>query len=212
VGHATWNQSKAEVNMAAERPWKKPFDDLLEELTAYWGGTTEGYDDNVSPDGRSVPASYWLYPRYSVDVKGYDVRIEIREMPFRGMNFLEGGDNVEYLRISTLVESNFNAIIRHEHFFDRWKKALRLDWEFQTGSEEFDSKYFIIADHKDNPMALSDPKMQRQIVALEPFYSLQIGRNESMLSQVITDEDQLSIENVKPVIDNLLVFADSFER
>jgi len=157
--------------MTLEKLWRKPYQKLIGELTEQWGGKVIDPSENDRGGFLQAPPGMFEYPRFFADIEEFHLRVESSELPFLGASFLEGADNYEYLRISasTDTDTKMSLAVRHEGFYDRMKKALRLEWEYQTGYEEFDKKYFILADHRGHPERLRDSAIQQAIMAMEPF-------------------------------------------
>jgi len=126
--------------MLSEKPWRKEFDKLIQDMTAHWGGQITNFE---KPEDRDLDlTSLYVYPIYKAKIDNYAVHVTISEFPLPGGGIISAADNVEYISVFLVVPCSFTAAIRHEHLIDRFKKKLGLENEVQTGNEEFDKKYF----------------------------------------------------------------------
>ncbi len=183
--------------MSIERPWQKPFDELLEELKARLGGEIKMPRDYGGANGRNPPPDIYNYPMFSTEVEGYKLIVEISEFPVTGASYLESGDNVEYLSLHVNTPIDCDLLIRHEGLIDRFKKRIGVTKEFQTGNEEFDRTYFLYVNPDHDASWLRDSTFRKAIEALEPFDAMRFAPYGIYLSQGIHDKQQLSFSAVE---------------
>ncbi|KPK63428.1 hypothetical protein AMJ83_07115 [candidate division WOR_3 bacterium SM23_42] len=177
--------------MTLEKPWKKHFKRLLEQMTSNWRGRLTG------PDEQSL-AEIYTYPTFNGEYKGRKFIVEISEFPStpRKPGLGEGMDNVEYLRIRFTVESKYRIRITHEDFADRLGKLMHLQHEFQTGDKKFDRRFFIKLVSQDDRQLMLDAAVRDLISELEPFAIIEITQNGILWSQMLRSKKQLEFETV----------------
>ncbi len=186
--------------MSLEKPWGKAFEELLEKFLQHYRGEISGSDSKGESPAWGYDTSFFFYPLFFGEWKGYTFTIEISEFPASGFSVLEAIDNIEYLRIFVTKPTSYSILIVHEDWHYRLGKKLHWDHEFQTGNKEFDSKYYLKIKSDKDRYLLTDSRLQYQIRNLEPFSALQVLASGIRWSQMITDEKQLDFM----VVDNYL--------
>jgi hypothetical protein len=187
--------------MSLEKPWEKPFEGLLQEISQHYRGEIYKADSRKpisSYDG--VDSSYFLYPVFHGELPGQKFLIEISEFPASDISDLEAIDNVEYLRIFVIKPTLYRITVAHEDWLRRLEKKFHLDREFQTGNEEFDRRYYLRPQSEKDKQLLRDSQFQEMVRGIEPFSVLQVSKSGVRWSQMITDEKQLDFL----VVDNYL--------
>lgn len=177
--------------MTLEKPWKKHFKRLLEQMTTHWHGRLTG------PDEQSLSEIY-TYSTFNGEYKGRKFTVEISEFPAtpRKTGFGEGMDNVEYLRIRFMIESKYRIRITHEDVADRIGKFLHLQHEFQTGDKKFDRRFFVKLASQDDKQLMWNAAVRDLISELEPFAVIEITQNGILWSQMLQSKKQLEFETV----------------
>jgi hypothetical protein len=192
----------------------KPFEKLVVELEARWG--EESTDKAPSaPNGESLISgrSLWAYPFFSGTREGSRVAVTISEQPVGQGNLLDAADNCEFLQISLFRKIGVCLILRHEGIFDRLKKKIRFDWEYQTGNAEFDRKYYIAEARSERDRKLVDKgDFQKLVNKLEPFASLALLDSGVHCSLFIEDESILSFECIDSYLRQLQLIIELADR
>jgi len=187
--------------MSLERPWEKAFDQLRRELEKAYETVEKPHADAQRVQAQSGGVNIWQYPQFAAARQGVPVAVTIGEFPIGAVDAIGGSDNVEFLQLSVLRPLGLTITVRHEGFADRFFKAVKIEWEFQTGNPEFDRKYYIvdIRTEKDKQLA-RDPRFQEQVEKLEPFASVVLSNRGAHWSQSIEDGSQLTF----PYVDDRL--------
>lgn len=210
--------------MSYEKPWSKEFDSLLEKMTARWGGEIDGPEDLAKDDRRkrgdtntsfaqaeaghaAGPIDLYYYPRYTAVIDNHTISMTVWEYPFPGTRMMEGEDNIEYLLIVLHMSCNHRIAVRHEHFMDRFKKKVGLEYELQTGDGKFDRDYFLITRPKENIEFLKLPVVQKTIRDMEPFAGISFGMYGISFSRELCDEKQFDIAEIKSIVHRLIGLA-----
>ncbi len=184
-----------------ERPWEGPFDQLITELNGRWEGdilrpSTQREDDRAR--------EFFAYPKLRAKVNRHNLEVEISDLPLSGSAELEGADNVKYLRLFVPCTLDHRVLIRHERLLDRVSKAFRLTWEFQTGAESFDRKYFLTSKKGQDLDWICQSEVQATIEALEPFTAVRIYEHGIQWSRELKGESDLDRESVAAVGEKLV--------
>ena len=185
--------------MTLEKPWKESFDRLLGQMVSRWHGRVSGLDD------KSLGEMY-VYPTFMGELQKYKLTVEISEFPrvSKQPNYVEGMDNVEYLRIHVTVLNEHNIQVTRESLAERLGKFFHLEHEIQTGNKNFDRRFFIkLRSEKDKKFML-DKNVQELIFNLEPFIVLEIAPSGILWSQMINDKGQLIFEKVDGYVATIL--------
>ena len=184
--------------MTLEKPWKKHFKTLLEQMTSKWHGRLTG------PDEQSLSEIY-TYPTFNGEHEGRRFTVEISEYPATPgkPGFGEGMDNVEYLRIRFMFKNKYMIRITHEDIADRLGKILHLQHEVQTGDKAFDHRFFVKLASQDDKQLMWDAVVRDLIFELEPFAVIEITQNGILWSQMIRSKKQLEFETVGRYLDTL---------
>ena len=195
--------------MSVERPWEEPFQRLIEQLKTNW--TEVPKKETASPvEKNPMPAGRWCsYPFFRA-MRGDDqVVLTISESPVGTGDMLDAADNYEFLMLSVYRPLEARLTLRHEGIFDRLKKSIKFEWEYQTGNKEFDRKYYIVDARTDRDKALaSNAEFQEQVRKLEPLTSIALMSSGVHLSVAIEDESVLSFESVDDYLGRLIRLAD----
>jgi len=190
--------------MSLERPWEKAFSKLIESLKTSWGESLP--PRRTSDPGRDRPSigSSWTYPAVAWHRGENRVVVSISESPVGCGGLLDAMDNYEFLHISLIRKLNALLILRHEGIFDRLKKAIKFEWEYQTGNREFDRKYYIVEARSESDKRLvCSGEFQGLIEQLEPIASVALLESGIHCSLAIDDESVLSSERVENVLDRM---------
>jgi hypothetical protein len=198
--------------MLSEKPWRKEFDRLLEEMKARWGGKITNVNDPKDRSLGAVSSSIYVYPTYQTTVDDSVLHVTISEFAFPGNRLIEAADNVEYLSIHLMTPCAFKAAIRHERFMDRFRKKIGLEYEVQTGNEEFDRDYFLITHPKEDINHLKSLQAQEGIMGLEPFSGLSFGSGGINLTRVLHDDSHLNVQSIETTIKKLIALASSTSK
>ena len=193
--------------MLSEKPWRNEFDKLLKDMKALWGGEITSFDDKDVPAEKALSGLY-VYPSYKTNVDGFPLNITISEFPLPGGGIIAAADNVEYISILLIAPCTLKAAIRHEHLMDRFKKKLGLEYEAQTGNENFDKKYFLITALKEDAGILKSSQVQQRIMKLEPFDGLHFSKGGINFTRFISDKDTLKIRNIENMVKRLIILAN----
>lgn len=187
--------------MSLEKPWMKPFDALLVELLAAWGGTITG-------PGAEGARDYFFYPTYSTQRADLEVQIRISESPNGQMGYLEAGDNVEYLVVNVTVDTPLSLRVSPEGIDKKLHKLLGLVSEYQTGNKAFDKRYFLHTKTEADERAISDTPVQESIAALEPFALIEAAEKRVTVSRMIKGKADLAAKSVMRLVENTLRLAE----
>ena len=199
--------------MSIDKPWEKDFDNLLSELHAHWPSGTTTVGKEVDQAGAS--SSIWQYPRFVVELHGLRYVISIAEFPIGSADILDSTDNVEYLRIEAVSDLNLSLTLRHEGFYDRFRKKFLFAYEYQTGVADFDRNYLIEAQTDVDRRLVSTGEFQRFVRELEPFANLALLKHTAGWSQELHGRNQLQFEVVTERVrqfSDCVVYARSFQR
>lgn len=190
--------------MTAEKPWKDPFDKLLQQMVSHWHGRVSGLDEKSLGE-------MCVYPAFMGELKGYKFTVEMSEFPrvSKRPSRIEGMDNVEYLRIHVTVLNEHNIQVTHESLADRVGKFFHLEHEFQTGNKDFDHRFFIRLRSPQDKKFIADSKIQELIIELEPFIVLEVTPSGILWSQMIEDQKQLAYADVERFVHSILKLAES---
>jgi len=181
--------------MSFERPWEKAFDQLRRALEKAYEMVDKPHTDAERVQDQSGGVNIWQYPQFAATRKGMLVTVTIGEFPIGVVDAIGGSDNVEFLQLSVFRPLGLTITIRHEGFADRFFKAVKIEWEFQTGNPEFDRKYYITCLCGESPHGIQG-RFQRQIEKLEPFASVVLSDRGVHWSQSIEDGSQLTFPYV----------------
>ena len=174
-------------------------------MKSKWGGEIAEVKENPNDSrGISGPATRYLYPEYKSKFEDHLIYIDISEWPSLRKGVYDSADNVEFLRIRVYKKSDYKIIVTQEGFADRFLKALKISWEFQTGNEEFDKKYFVDPRSEKDKEFLKNVNLQSLIQQLEPFSEFAIHNSQIHWSQEISDSGQISFNNVKRYMEILI--------
>jgi hypothetical protein len=188
-----------------EKPWEEPFDELLTDLESRWGGEiwrhTKQLEDHRSSD-------YEIYPKLRATLNRYKIEVEINELPLSGSTQIDAADNVEYLRLFVPCPLEKRVLIRHEGFFDRVAKKLRMTWEFQTGNDAFDRKYFLNSKKGEDLSWIAQPEVLELIESLEPFTGARIFDHGIQWSREIRDRTDLDADGIAAIGERLVNLAE----
>ncbi|MBU0984207.1 MAG: hypothetical protein KKA42_10080 [candidate division Zixibacteria bacterium] len=187
--------------MNLEKPWAKPYQSLLVDLDRTWPAVNP--TRRLSYQKVDPFMALYTYRVFEGDFGGERLEVDISEFPDPGYTFLEGADNVEYLRLQLRQKLPYDIKIRREVMIDRIRKAIGLDWEFQTGNQEFDKEFFIAARTDRGKRLLVDPTFQSSVKGLSPFTVLGISPTGLFWSRHISDKSQLTISAIEPVLGRL---------
>ena len=180
--------------MFTEKPWERPFHDLLNKMSERWPNGTIATGKN--PDQAAVSSSIWQYPRFIVDIEGVRFVISVGEFPIGSADILDSADNVEYLRIEATTSFDLSLTLRHEGFYDRVRKRFLFAYEFQTGVADFDRDYLIDAQTDIDRRLVANGEFQRCVRELEPLSNLAFLKHSAGWSQELREESQLTLEAV----------------
>ena len=186
--------------MSLEKPWDKPYDDLLRLVIQKWPGT-------IRHSGRKTAKDMYLYPTFAGTKNGLPFEIEISEFPDRKLDLYEAEDNVEYLRIFVSVKNRHAIKITHENFAQKTSKFFKLSKEFQTGSKVFDKKYWLELNSKQDEDLLCNRIFQDKIYQLEPLSLIEISKTGILWSLELTKKSQLSIASLEKRLNASLAIA-----
>jgi hypothetical protein len=186
--------------MSLEKPWEKPFEGLLQEISQHYRGEISGSDSKKPISSYGVDSSYFLYPVFYGELQGQKFMIEISEFPASDFSDLEAIDNVEYLRIFVIKPTLYRITVTHEDWLRLLEKKFHLDREFQTGNKEFDRRYYLGPQSEKDKQLLRDLRFQEMVRGIEPFSVLQVSESGVRWSQMITGEEQLDLS----LVDNYL--------
>jgi hypothetical protein len=186
--------------MSLDKPWEKPFERLLQEFSLQYKGKISKSESNGKRPLWGYDSSFFFYPLFYGEWKDQTFTIEISEFSASMFGDFEAVDNVEYLRIFVIRRSSYNIMIVHEDWHHRFAKKLHLDREFQTGSKEFDYKYYLRTQSDKDKCLVANLRLQDMVRSLEPFSAIQILKPGILWSQMLTDEKQLEFW----VVDNYL--------
>ncbi len=187
--------------MSLEKPWEKPFELLLSEMEAAWGGTVK----------RSKESDFWVYPTYKTEIEAHPTYIEVSEFPVAGISVGEAADNVEYLRIYVQTKTDHELFIRQENFLDDVKKKFGLLVEHQTGSEVFDDKYVLFVRGDVDKDLLKQPDTQESIQELAPS-AMRIFEHGIQWSQQLQREEQLEFGTIAKCAERLVDLAKTVRK
>lgn len=194
--------------MSWEKPWQEPFASLLNQLSANFKGDISSQKSR--PEARPIDTeiSFFLYPSFRGELHEQKFIIEISEFPEFAFSVFEAEDNVEYLRIFAIQPSQYSLVITHENWLHQFKKKLHLESEFQSGSEEFDRRYYLRPESDQDQRFLKKAKFQNVVKALEPFSVLEILKSGILWSQHIADEKQLVYSKVARYLRKILELVE----
>ncbi len=187
--------------------WKREFDRLLAELQPLLGGTiiTPKLPDRHLP--RAIQSSYWAYPRFVAHIDNHHAELTISEVASSRETAVIGAED-EYLRYSVMGEFGTKFAVTHEGILSRMKEFLKLDFEFHTGHQVFDDKYYLSAISEVAKAALRNHDVQQCIIALEPFDAVEIRERSAAVSRGVKSEDDLLPEAVQQTFAGLVRLAD----
>ena len=198
--------------MGLENPWERPYAALLVELRARWG-IPGAEERRAGRKERVFYGSSWSYPAFVGNRRGREVMVDIAEHPFGGGDLLSGMDNSEFFNLVILWHSKLDIVIRREGWFDRFKKRVKLDWEYQTGNPEFDRSFYILgARSKADRDLLKNPAFQAGVTRLEPFETLGVIKTGLGCSIAIQDDSLFRFIFVDQKLATLTELADLIER
>ncbi len=200
-----------------EKPWKVKYDALLGELIRALNGKIIEVQKKEPEDDRGWGGTdIFLYPRFEFEFKGMQANIDLNEAPyFRRQAFerigvsFEVSDNVDYLRIAVFKSNKYTLIIHPEGFADKFFKAIKLNWEFQTGIKEFDKKFLLDLESDDDKTFIKNQETQLKIFQLAPFDELAIHKTGVYWSQEVYNEKQLSFSHLEKFLRITAELADS---
>jgi hypothetical protein len=159
--------------MSLARPWEDAYGRLLVELDKRWGQT--------SPASAPTPwegVAWNEYPGFSGKRNGEQVYISL---------------SADLLSLSVFGPMGVRVVIRPEGLVDRFLKAIRFDWEFQTGNLLFDREFYIEQVKTDvDKKLVRDSAFQKLVGKLAPFVSLAVTDKGVHLSLMIEGESQLT--------------------
>jgi len=199
--------------MSVERRWEKPFDKLIEQLNIQYGkGAAEPTVPGVSAP-KPASGCVWTYPVFAGGRGEDKVFVTVSETPVGIGTFLDAADNYEFLQLSLCRPLKTKLTLRHEGFFDRLKKSIKFEWEYQTGHEKFDRKYFILdAIAEGDRKLVSNREFQALIEQAEPFASLALWKSGVHLSSALAEGDELSLGRIEERLARLEVLANFAEK
>ena len=178
--------------MSLARPWEDAYKRLLVELESRWSKTPRA----TATPGPSAwdRAAFDEYPGFAGERDGEQFYVSLK---------------ADLLSLSVFRPLDVHVVIRPEGFVDRILKAVRLDWEFQTGNPVFDHKFYIERVKTDGEKKLvCDPGFQKLVEMLEPFVSLAVTDKGVHLSLTIEWEAQLTVD----FLDERLAFLFQLAR
>lgn len=198
--------------MSIDKPWSKPFTASIGQLCGMWNGTVEEPPSDQGNSSISIGSpDLFVYPKLTATVSGYTLEASVYERPLSGIssvvNPLEGDDNVEFLRITVRCHCARELIIRHEGVFDRFKKAIGLEYEPQTGNAGFDRKYFLMAPPGADIGWLKQSGLIGFVDDLEPFTAMKFGPLGVEWAAVIEKKEQLEVDRIRVRAESLLKLA-----
>ncbi len=182
--------------MSLEKPWKKEFNELLNEMQARWGGEVS--------EAEEVGAEIFTYPSFYATINEFPVMISISEVGFPVGQSMDACDNIEYLMVYLKTPCEFKVAIRHETFVDRLKKKIGFEFEFQTSNDEFDKDYFIVTQDFEQTDRIKTVEFQNGIKDLEPFSGVMAYKTGIKLTSQINDGSDLLLYKVEEIINRLI--------
>jgi len=191
-----------------EKPWKKEFNIILDELSQLYSGKIVDPADSKTDSFRVADKDYFIYRSFHGSLNGIEFVIEINELPLSGRQILDGDDNTEYLRIHLRIPTKYKIFITQEKWGHKLQKVLRLDKEFQTGNEEFDKKFYLKPNSEKDKGLLKDSSIQAAINAVDSFAEFKLSSNGIYWSNMITKKNQLNIEIISNTIQSLIRMSE----
>ncbi len=198
--------------MTYEKPWLDLYSRLLTDLTSTLGGRIEvpKYSDEAIKNfshAWSGDTAYYLYDIYHCELNGVQLQLEISHQAMAGDTSIDDEGMVEFLVFSASVRPQGNFRIRPEGVFDRFRKALKLHWEFETGNPTFDRAFNLeVPDDRAKP-GLRRPEVMDTITALLPFEYLQAHPGGFRCSELLSEDEQLSREHVTDQLQLMVTLA-----
>jgi hypothetical protein len=164
--------------MSLARPWENAYKRLLVELESRWGKT---------PVPGTIAAVLSPWDRAAFDEYPGFVGERERDQFYVSLK-------ADLLSLSVFRPLDAQVVIRPEGFVDRFLKAVRLDWEYQTGNPIFDHKfYFEQIKTEAEKRLVCDPGFQKLVVKLEPFVSVAVTDKGVHWSVMVDAELRLTV-------------------
>jgi hypothetical protein len=184
-----------------ERPWQDKYSIFLQELVEKLHGKVIEVPRREPKDDTAWGGSHvLLYPKFEFQKDSLQILIDLEEGPHLRRQLFEDLDNVEYLRIAVYKKHVYTLVLNKEGFADKFLKALRLNWEFQTGSKDFDSKFNISLKSEEDKRFIKEGYTQQLIQNLTPFDELAVYKTGIFWSREVYDSSQLTYDYLEPFL------------
>ena len=194
------------------RHWEKTYRSLLTEMNSAWGTgqSEEEFDRRFESFGKIT------YPEFKGHIVDNRFLLSLSDSSLQVISnrpsTYSGGGGHEYIRITFFANHDHDFCLVHEGIYDRIRKTLRMDWEFQTGNDEFDRRYFLDVTEPRSKQLLSERAFQTTIVAAEPFSVIQVTPNYVTHSTEVKTDDELDIVRISSSLSRCIDIKRALEN
>lgn len=194
-----------------QKLWKKEFDTLLQTLKTEWTGEIREPKKHPGNVTGAVDVDYWEYPEFRATLDGHRIEISLSELPAKQMSMLSAPED-EFLYCVLFGEFTPEFAITVEGTFDRIKKFLKIDHEYQSGDQKFDSDFYLSPRNEAARAALKGEDVRDCIRALEPFALVEVRQGSIFLSRGLHHAELLDPEPVGQTFRSLVSLAEKISR